>query len=179
MYTGAIPGQRGNGMRQGRFLSATTRGSEWTSRRNCALTPAQLGAFFGSLGLVSLVIASAWAAMGAWIVVPFACIEIAALAAAFVVYGRHAVDFERIVLDAGRLRVESASGPRTRRLECERGWVRVEYGGGRRGLVRLVARGEEIEVGRFLLEQDRAGLAKELRAALRPGVGAGQSGGTA
>lgn len=179
MFTGAIPGQRGNAMRQGRFLSATPGGSQWTSRRNCALTPAQLGAFFGSLGLVSLVIASAWAAMGAWVVVPFACLEIAALALAFVVYGRHAVDFERIVLEPGRLRVESASGPRTRCLECARGWVRVEYGGGRRGLVRLVARDEAIEVGRFLLEQDRAGLAKELRAALGPGVGMAGSGGIA
>ena len=179
MFTGAIPGQRGNAMRQGPFLSATPGGGEWTSRRNCALTPRQLGAFFGGLGLVSLAIASAWAAMGAWIVVPFACIEIGALAVAFVVYGRHAVDFERIVLDAGRVRIESASGPRTRCLECERGWVRVEYTGGRRGLVRLIARGEAIEIGRFLLEQDRARLAKELRAALRPGFGGGWPGGTA
>jgi uncharacterized membrane protein len=153
-------------MRQSRFLSTTSNGSEWLSRRNCALAPAQLAACFGALALVSLGVATAWAAAGAWVVVPFACIEVGALAVAFVAYGRHAVDFERIVVDADRVRVESTHGPRTRRWEGERRRVRVEYGGGRREMVRLVARDETIEVGRFVLEQDRPGLAKELRAAL-------------
>lgn len=154
-------------MRHPRFLSTTSNGSEWLSRRNCALTPAQLAACFGALAIASLAVAGAWAAAGAWVVVPFACIEIGALAVAFVAYGRHAVDFERVVVDADRVRVESTHGPRTRRWEGDRGRVRVEYGGGRRELVRLVARDEAIEVGRFVLEQDRAGLAKELRVALR------------
>ena len=119
--------------------------------------------------MLSLSIAVFWAANGAWVVIPFACIEVAALGAAYVMYGRHAADFDRVVVEPERVRVEAASGSTTQRFECARWAVRVEYGGGRRTLIRLVGRGGEIEVGRFLLDADRADLAKELRATLARG----------
>ena len=142
---------------------------EWVSKRNCALSPAQLAVFFGALALLSLGIAVFWAVNGAWVVIPFACIEVAALGAAYVVYGRHAADFDRVVFEPERIRVEAASGPTMQRFECVRRAVRIEYDGGRRTLIRLVGRGSEIEVGRFLLDTDRADLAKELRATLARG----------
>ena len=69
---------------------------QWVLKRNCALRPRQLAACFGVLAAVSLAIASIFAWHGAWLVVPFACLEMGALAVAFVVYARHAADYDRI-----------------------------------------------------------------------------------
>ena len=152
---------------QRRILVVSPQRQEWLSKRNCALTPRQLAVFFGGLGLFSMAVATAWALQGAWVVVPFAGIEIAALGVAYVLYGRHAADFDRVVFEPGKVWAEAACGPVVRRFECARMAARVEYGGnGRRGLIRLVGRGHAIEVGRFLLDEDRAALAKELRATL-------------
>lgn len=139
---------------------------EWVSKRNCALAPAQLAVFFGALATLSLGVAAFWAANGAWVVIPFACIEVTALGVAFLMYGRHAADFDRVVLEPERIRVEAASGSTVRRFECARRSVRIVYDGQRRTLIKLVGRGCEIEVGRFVLDADRADLAKELRATL-------------
>lgn len=154
-------------MRQGWVRDESCGRHEWLSRRNCALTPAQLARLFGLCGLISVGVSVAWALQGAWVVLPFALIEVAALTAAFVVYGRHAADFDRIVIEPERVCVECVSGSRVRRLECQRMTARVVYEGrGRRNLIRLAAREEEIEVGRFVLDAERAALAKELRASL-------------
>ena len=63
---------------------------QWVLRRNCILTPRQLGGWFVSLAMVSLAIALAFAAHGAWLVIPFAVVEMGALGLAFVFYARHA-----------------------------------------------------------------------------------------
>lgn len=153
-----------------RWIRAVTpQRREWVSKRNCALAPAQLAVLFGMLGALSLAIATLWALQGAWIVVPFACIEVAALGAAYLAYARHAADFDRIVLEPGRVLAEAASGAATHRFECAPAAARVEYDGGRRALIRLSGRGDAIEVGRFLLDADRAELARELRATLAHG----------
>ena len=135
-------------------------------KRNCALSPRQLAICFAALATVSLGIASGFAARGAWPVIPFACVEVAALTVAFLVYGRHAADFERIVLERDRLVVESASGTRMHRAELSAAWLRVEYDGSRRALIRLVAGREALSVGRFVPDECRARLAQELRATL-------------
>ena len=77
---------------QRRILVVSPQRQEWLSKRNCALTPRQLAVFFGVLGSFSMAVATAWALQGAWVVVPFAGIEIAALGLAYVLYGRHAAD---------------------------------------------------------------------------------------
>jgi len=139
---------------------------QWVMKRNCALSPRQLACWFGSLAAVSLLLASFFAAKGAWLVVPFTLIEIAALGAAFFWWSRHATDYERIVVGSDLLSVETSSGERLRRVEHRPAWVRVEYGGARRDPIRIVSSGEAIEVGGFVPDDRRAALARELRGAL-------------
>jgi uncharacterized membrane protein len=139
---------------------------QWLLKRNCALSPYQLGASFGVLGLVSMGIATAFAAHGAWLVVPFAGIEVVALAAAFIVYGRHAGDYERIVVDRQGVLVEMASADNLSSRELHPSWIRIEYQGRRRELIRLVAGREALTVGRFVPDDKRATLAQELRTTL-------------
>ena len=56
-----------------------------TRTRNCSISPAGLLCAFGVLAAVTLAIGIGFALMGAWLVLPFAGLEVLALAAAFVV----------------------------------------------------------------------------------------------
>ena len=76
-----------------------------------------------------MLIAIAFAWLGAWLVIPFAGIELLALGVAFLVHARHAGDYERIVVRADRLIVERVSGGNLAQMECQGPWIRVEYGG--------------------------------------------------
>lgn len=150
-----------------RWIHVAERGQQqWLFRRNCALTPRQLAAWFATLGGASMGIAALFAAQGAWLVLPFACVESVALGVAFVVYARHAADYERILLGPRRLVIERSVGCAFDRIECEPAWVRVEYAGTRRTPVRLVAAGRQWEVGRFVPEEQRKELARQLRESL-------------
>lgn len=139
---------------------------QWVLKRNCALTPGQLGGWFGSLAVISLLLAVVFAVRGAWLVVPFTLIEIGALGCAFVWWSRHAGDYERIVFSADMLSVETSSGTCLQRFERQPAWVRVEYDGVRREPIRIVAGGDAIEVGNLAPDHRRAALANELRGVL-------------
>lgn len=140
---------------------------EWLLKRNCSLTPGQLAWIFSGLAVVSMTIAGAFAAQGAWLVVPFACLEVLALGVAFVIYARHAADYERIVLSPDRLLVETCRGERLRQESWAPAWTRVQYTGARRELIGLVAAGRRVDVGRFVSEASRGDLARQLRRQLQ------------
>lgn len=138
----------------------------WVLKRNCAMSPRQLAGCLAIVGAVSLGIATVFALHGAWPVIPFACLEIAALSVAFVVYGRHAADYEKIVVRPGGVVVERADGASLHRVELGRTWLRVEYKGRQRELIRLVAGGQVHDVGRFVPDERRDALARELKSTL-------------
>jgi uncharacterized membrane protein len=141
----------------------------WMLRRNCVLTPAQLAIWFVSLSTVSLGIAAAFAAYGAWMVVPFALIEVSVLGVAFLCYARHAGDYERIEASPGRLRVEASHGASLRVEEVSPLWVRVDYRGRSSEPIVLVAGRQKIAVGRFVPDHRKPALVQELRGALSQG----------
>ena len=66
------------------------------ARRNCSISPNALLAMFALLAAVTLGIGIGFAALGAWLVLPFAGAEVLALVIAFVATTRHAADYERI-----------------------------------------------------------------------------------
>ena len=125
------------------------------------MSPAGLAGVFVALAGVVLAIGAGFALAGAWLILPFAGLEVLLLGAAYVLYARHAADFERVELDSGRLRVEIADGARTARYEFERASVALEEG-------RVVVRDakEELEIGRHLGPQARAEFAAELEKTL-------------
>lgn len=140
--------------------------SFWLLKRNCALTPRQLACWLGALGAVSMGISAVFATQGAWLMLPFAAIESLALVVAYLVYARHAADYERIVLAPGRLVVERMTGGSVARTECSTDWVRIAYEGNRRETVRLIAGGHEVPVGRFVPDESKEAFVRELRASL-------------
>ena len=139
----------------------------WMLNRNCALTPRQVGAFYLSLVAASSVIATVFLLRGAWMILPFSIIEMVALGVALMVYARHAVDGERVILRRDALEIESIDGSRRLVARVDPRAARVEMDARvRGGSVAVVARGERIVVGRFVCERERRRFARELRQAL-------------
>jgi uncharacterized membrane protein len=150
-----------------RFATVQGQNIRWFLKRNCSVTPVQLGWLYGSLCAVSLGIGIFFWYQGAVLVLPFAGIELAAVGAAFLAYARHATDRETISLEGRQLVVELESAGHHERAEFDRDWVRVEPGVSDRSLVELSARGRRVNVGRYLRPELRPVLAQEIRKALR------------
>jgi uncharacterized membrane protein len=134
-----------------------------TMKRNCSISPSALLGLLFVTACISFAIGIGFAQFGAWPVLPFVGVEIAALAAAFYVNGRHAGDYERIALDGGMLVVEVRDADRTEALRLNPAWVRLVARRARRE-VRLALRshGREIEIGRHLDGAGREALAAAL-----------------
>lgn len=161
----------GNGSRSPQSIgsgghAAAPSGRVWLLKRNCALTPRQAATWFAAVGSFSLMIGIIFTLQGAWMVLPFSIIENLGLLAAFFWFSRHATDQEKIWAEQGSLRVETQIGPQTNRDETVSSWFRVEYDGGPRELIRVLAGSKEVQVGRFVPHERRALLAKEIRAVL-------------
>ncbi len=140
---------------------------QWLLKRNCSVTPAQLGWLYVSLCVVSLAIAIFFWVQGARMVMPFTWLELLAVGMAFVVYARHARDGEKIVLQGGQLVVELETAGRMQRAEFNRQWVRVEPKSGDGSLIEVSGQGQSVRVGRHLRPELRPALAREIRLALR------------
>ena len=151
------------------FRFATVQGQAivWFLKRNCSVTPAQLGWFYASLCVVSLGIGIFFWVQGATLILPFAWLELGAVGLALLVYARHAADGERISLTGRRLVVELESAGQLQRTEFDPEWVRVEPRHGGRSLIEVSGRGRSVSVGRFVRPELRPLLAQEIRSALR------------
>jgi len=135
-----------------------------TLKRNCAMSPAGLATVFATLAVLVLAIGAGFALMGAWLILPFAGLEVLLLGAAYVAYARRAADYERIELEAGHVNVEVAEGVRTARYEMHGARVALEEG-------RVVLRDakEELEIGRYLGAEARNEVAAVLEKKLIQG----------
>lgn len=136
-------------------------GFSLTLKRNCSISPAGLLGVFVALAVMVLGIGAGFALAGAWLILPFAGLEVLALGAAFVLYARRAADYERIELQAGRLTVEVAEAQNTARYEFEARSTRVRLEEARQKVL-LAGAQRELELGRHLDAEARARLAGEL-----------------
>jgi uncharacterized membrane protein len=154
-----------------RFATVQGQNIHWFLKRNCSVTPAQLGWLYASLCVVSLGTAAVFWFQGAVLILPFAWVELAAVGAAFLAYARHATDGETISLRGRQLVVEVENAGRLERAEFNREWVRVEPLAGDRSLIELSGQGRRVNVGRYLRPELRPVLAQEIRRALREAQG--------
>ena len=150
-----------------RFATVQGQNIQWLLRRNCSVTPRQLGWLYLSLCIVSLVIGAGFWLQGAKLVLPFAWLELMAVGAAFAVYARHATDGETIHLTGAQLVVELENGGKLQRSEFRREWVRVEPGAADSSLIELSEQGRRVQIGRYVRPELRPMLAREIRMALR------------
>lgn len=159
--------QQPSSMSMFRFATVQGPSVQWALKRNCSVSPAQLGWFYASLCVLSLGIAVFFWHQGATMILPFAWLELTVVGVAFLVYARHATDGERISLQGPSLVVELENGGRLERAEFHRDWVRVEPQADHRSLIEVSGRGRSVQVGRFVRPELRPALAQEIRRALR------------
>lgn len=150
-------------------VSASVSAAEFslTVKRNCSIAPRTLLWLLFATVLLSFGIATGFALLGAWLVLPFAGLEMVALAVALYVNGRHACDYERFQRIGSALIVEVSEAELVSTHRFEAGRVRVwtsEAGSELR--VVLIERELELEVGRHLDAPGRRGLVALLRAGL-------------
>jgi uncharacterized membrane protein len=150
-----------------RVMSERTTDREWLWKRNCSISPRQLGMVYGALCLASLMVATFFTVRGAWYVLGFAILEMAAVGLAFLHFGRHATDREHIALIDDCLVVEVIQAEHARRFELNPRRTQVDVPQAHADLIGLESGATRIEVGRFLTEWKRREFARELRQALQ------------
>lgn len=140
---------------------------EWVLKRNCSIAPRQLAMVYAALCSVSLTVAVLFTLRGAWYILGFAVLELAAVGLAFFQYGRHATDRERIVLSEDTLLIELIQAERASPHRLNPRAARVELPDARRDLIVVEAAGVRVEIGRFQTSWRRREFAGELAQALR------------
>lgn len=140
---------------------------EWILKRNCSITPRQLAMVYLALCSVSLTVAVLFTLRGAWYILGFAVLELAAVGLAFFHYGRHATDRERIVLSEDTLLIELIEAEQASPHRLNLRTARVGLPESHRGLIVVEAAGTRVEIGRFLTNWRRREFARELALAIR------------
>jgi uncharacterized membrane protein len=142
------------------------------SRRNDSLGSRARWRLFAVLCAASLGMGLTFAALGAWLVLPYSVVEMGVLCWAFSWIERHAGDWERVTVQGDRIVVErNRAGTRTER-ELSRFWTHLEledHAGNRTPRLVLRHRGETLRFGDELTAQERAAIARDLRRVLSAG----------
>jgi uncharacterized membrane protein len=149
-------------------------------RRNDALGARARWLVFASLCAVSFATAIVFAALGAWLIMPYSVLEMGVLYWAFRWFERRIADWEQLTVSGDRVVVETVrAGVRTR-YQFNRPWVRVELDDeryGRSSSLGLRYAGQVVRFGADLPPSERARLAGDLRRVLgRPLHGAAVAG---
>jgi uncharacterized membrane protein len=134
---------------------------------NCSLTPHSARAFVGSLAFVTFGTATFFALQGFWPVLPFAGLEIGLLWWAVQASLRAGRQRELILISDDSVVVERQGAAQTSRILFARHWATVKLRDPLAALhpsrLLIESHGKACEVGRFLTEDERRGLALRLR----------------
>src|SRR5262245_2097099 len=132
---------------------------------NRSLGPAARRWVLVAIAATPLALATAAWVIGAWLVMPFAGLEVALLALAFHVVACHDRDFERLEISEHEVRVEARNAARMTRFVAHRPWARVVFRErGARCTLGLAYAGRVVPLGRLLTDEGRRRLAGNLRA---------------
>lgn len=133
---------------------------------NCSVDAQSARLFYGSLVTVSLAVATGFALMGFWPVLPFAGLELGVLL--FCVYRQilRSADRDWIEVHPSTVVIRQLRGEHEHQTEFQRGWARVELVGTKQALAprKLIIRSSKHRclVGEFLSESERVGLKRRL-----------------
>jgi uncharacterized membrane protein len=134
---------------------------------NCSLTPRGAAMFVGSLALVVFAVALFFTWRGLWPVLPFAGLEVGLLAWAVRSSLRRGGEREFIVVSDASVVVERRGARGSLRTVFTRHWATVKLRDPRRSAhpsrLTIESHGRACEVGRFLTEDERRGLAERLK----------------
>lgn len=156
-------------------MAVSDLGYKIIARPNNSLTPQASLKVLGALAVVVLVVGLGFAHMGAWLVLPFAGLEVLAFAYAFYYIYLHSTDFESITIEGDRVVVEKRNYKDVTTTVFQRHWAQVNLREvasvrgviGKSGLF-IRSHGKEVEFGRnFMSDEQRVELARELKQKLK------------
>ena len=142
---------------------------------NASLKPRQAMWFMAGMSAVSLSIGGFFALLGFWPVLPFAGLELVALAAALVVCLRRNRYREVVSFEGEAIRVEVGEVGRgvATRLQLRRSGTRVLIERGPHGTsptrLLLSGSGQQVELGRCLTDVERDRLCERMQELIHPG----------
>ena len=142
----------------------------FVARRNNSFSSGGRFLVLGSLAAVVLAISLGFAVNGAWLVFPFAGLDILVVYLAFRYVELRAGDYECITFHDDSIVIESQHRGRTERFEFNRHWVQItfiEAQGVERGRLLLRSHGREVAFGDHLAGEQRAALARRLKEHLK------------
>jgi uncharacterized membrane protein len=142
-------------------------------RPNRSLSPWGMAVLFAWMAAVALIIGIGFTLAGAWLVLPFAGLEMAVVAAALYWLFRHTDDHELIVIDGDNVTVIRHRGGREWRDEFQRYWVKATLERHRSwhpSRLVLGSHGRFVVIGAEVGEEERRALATRLNEALRSAV---------
>lgn len=122
------------------------------------------------LAIVTFSVALGFTYAGAWLVLPFAGLELLAFACAFYYVHLHASDFESIAIEHDRIIVEKRNLKKTSVTEFQRCWTQVSVrnadgaGASRKSGLFIGSHGREVEFGKhFISDDQRIVLSRKLK----------------
>lgn len=137
---------------------------------NNSLSPKGAIGLMTVLTMVALMVGLGFTLAGAWLVMPFAGLEVLAFGYAFYHVYAHASDYDSIEIHENTVVIESKSLRAFVRQEFQRYWIRVMLREVRKGKIGVFigSHGKELEFGRrFLDDEQRVVLTRELKEKLR------------
>jgi len=136
------------------------------ARPNCSLSTRSMLSLLALITLVSLTIAIGFTIMGAWLILPFAGLELAALAYAFYLIHCHSHDYESISINEDQVAIEKHDYKITNRVIFQRYWAQVllqDLPNGEQ-LLFLRSHGKKVQFGSSLMNNEqRQQLARQLK----------------
>lgn len=141
-------------------------------RPNCPVLWRDVVRFYTGIVIVSLSIAAGFAAKGAWLILPFAGLEMLALGIAFYIVARRSASWQEIAIEADSILVIDGSAEKQKtKLSFRRAWVRVELEDavvkGHPSRLTIGSHGRNVEIGSCLNEEEKQALAVQLRRAVQ------------
>ena len=139
------------------------------ARRNNSLSSTGCNLVVGFLATISLVISLTFALRDAWMIVPFARLEVLVVYLAFRCLERHTDDFESLSIQDDRVLIVRRERGEVSRHEFNRYWAQVVLQPsrwGRQVVLALRSHGRQVEFGRHLTEEQRVEAVRTIRARL-------------
>jgi uncharacterized membrane protein len=134
---------------------------------NCSLTPRTAWIFFGSICVVTFLVAALATTQGFWPVLPFAGLEMALLGWAMHHSLQRRHHRQTITVTDESVEIEEVELERSERVVFQRYWARVKMRAAASPMhpsqLLIESHGRRCEIGRFLNEQERRSVAQRLQ----------------
>jgi uncharacterized membrane protein len=141
-----------------------------TTQFSRSLSPAGRLVFLALIFSNIVIVAAGFALIGAWLVMPFAGLEIVGLAVAFRLLARRDGDYERLTIIGQLVRFDACDLGVVYCFECNRAWVQLVRrldSHGQTCQLTLRSHGREVSIGRLMNDAQRLAWSQELATQLK------------